>query len=225
MLGALNLLRPGEVPQVPARSLLPVPGLPDRAVRRGGRAFPQRPGLHAHRGAAPHPRLRRRPVRLHRGLRHHPRGLHLRPRAGEGRRQHQLQHRQTGRQAPAGPQRRARRPLRPVLPRRSPGPRPEALRLERSGGLGRRPLKSAHRATTREHPETRLTRASLVALSHKQAGWLEAYGRRPGTATLCAARTEGLERRTEEPPRAAAAGTGRASPLGACQRDRDAYAF
>ncbi|XP_070937790.1 interleukin-17D isoform X2 [Macaca nemestrina] len=156
MLGALNLLRPGEVPQVPARSLLPVPGLPDRAVRRGGRALPQRPGLHAHRGAAPHPRLRRRPVRLHRGLRHHPRGLHLRPGAGEGRRQHQLQHRQTGRQAPAGPQRRARWPLRPVLPREVSRP---ASRGAQAGAVRR-----ARSATSEERAPSNQARASAPPL-------------------------------------------------------------
>ncbi|XP_045423638.1 interleukin-17D isoform X2 [Lemur catta] len=116
MLGTLDLLRPRQVPQVPARGLLPVPRLPDRAVRRGGLPLPQRAGVRARRRAAPHGRLRRGPRGLRRGLRHRPGGLHLRPRAREGRGEHQLQHRQTGRQAAARPQRRARPALSPLVP-------------------------------------------------------------------------------------------------------------
>nr|XP_012996468.1 interleukin-17D isoform X2 [Cavia porcellus] len=110
-LSGKDLLRPREVPEVPARGLLPVPGLPDRALRRRGLPLPQHPGLHARRGPAPHPGLRGRPLGLHGGLRHGPGGLHVRPRAREGQGQHQLQPRQAGRQAAAGPQQRAGRPL------------------------------------------------------------------------------------------------------------------
>ncbi|XP_061027067.1 interleukin-17D isoform X1 [Eubalaena glacialis] len=91
-----DLLRPRPLPQVPARGLLPVPGLPDRAARGGGRAAAQRPGARACGGPAPDPGLRGRPRRLHRGVHHHPRGLHLHARAGQGCRRRQLQPGQAG---------------------------------------------------------------------------------------------------------------------------------
>lgn len=97
--GLQNFLRPCQVPQVPARGLLPVQGLPDWAVRGGGFSLPQHPSVHAHRHPPEDLRLRRGPLRVHRGVCHHPRGLHLRPRAGEGSRQCQLQHGQAGCQA------------------------------------------------------------------------------------------------------------------------------
>lgn len=65
VLSPQDLLRPRPLPQVPARGLLPVPGLPDRAARGGGRAAAQRPGARARGGPAPDPSLRGRPRRLY----------------------------------------------------------------------------------------------------------------------------------------------------------------
>ncbi|XP_070435555.1 uncharacterized protein [Equus przewalskii] len=78
--GLQDLLRPGALPALPARSLLPVRRLPHRAARRRGAALPQRAGLRARRGAAPHAGLRGGPRRLRRGVRQRRRGLHVRPR-------------------------------------------------------------------------------------------------------------------------------------------------
>lgn len=96
VLSLQDLLRPRPLPQVPARGLLPVPGLPDRAARGGGCAAAQRPSARARGGPAPDPGLRGRPRRLYRGVRHHPRGLHLRARARQGCRRRQLQPGQAG---------------------------------------------------------------------------------------------------------------------------------
>lgn len=111
-----DLLRPGPLPQVPARGLLPVPGLPDRAGGGRGLAAAQRPGARACCRAAPDPGLCGRPRRLHRGVCHGPRGLHLRP--------------------PAAAARGGRRPLRPGQAGpalRPPGPAEPQRRDARDG--------------------------------------------------------------------------------------------
>lgn len=84
MLGTLNFLRPCSLSKVPAGGLLPVPRLPDGALRRGGLPLSQCACLLPGRGAAPHGCLRGGPLRVRRTLRHHPGGLHLRARAGQG---------------------------------------------------------------------------------------------------------------------------------------------
>lgn len=140
-------------------------GLPDRAVRGGGPALPERPGVHAHRHPAAHLGLRGRPLGVRGGVRHRAGGLHLRPRAGEGSRQHQLQHGQAGPQAPAQPQRQAGPALRPC---RCRGPSPWSARAGSTSKERKRRRKGVKDTTERERFPTRLL-GSL--LSHSIIPW------------------------------------------------------
>ncbi|EDL36170.1 interleukin 17D, partial [Mus musculus] len=115
-LGVQDFLRPCSLSEVPARSLLPVPRLPDRALRGGGLPLSQHTRLLSSRGAAAHSGLRGRPLCVRRTLHHHPGGLHLRARAGQVRGQCELQHGQ----AAAGARRQACGALMPGTARHGP---------------------------------------------------------------------------------------------------------